>query len=232
MAKSCCAVDCHSAFKKGNGIHFYKFPENPELRAKWISAVRREGWQPSQYTLICSKHFISGEKSTDPLSPDYIPSVFKSVSSAQKRKLEEGFSRYERRKATKRKRNENMVKLSGHSARTALRTSSVPLSSSRVNANSNGVLETLQNHIEQATKAKECWELKEPVRELEKQVNDLTNQNRILQTVIDDYKSRTDVTETVLKDDDKKVKYYTGLPSYELLKIVFDFVAKGLPDCL
>jgi len=116
-----------------------------------------------------------------------------------------------------------MVKLSGHSARTALRTSSVPLS-----ANSNGVLEILQNHIELA---KECWELKEHVRELEKQVNELMNQNRILQTVIDDYKSRADVTETVSKDDDKKVKYYTGLPSYEVLKIVFDFVAKGLPDC-
>ena len=68
------------------------------------------------------------------------------------------------------------------------------------------------------------------MKQLEKQVEDLTTQNMILQTVIDDYKSRTGITEAVLKNDDKRVKYYTGLPSYEVLKIIFDSVSKGLPD--
>ena len=31
-------------------------------------------------------------------------------------------------------------------------------------------------------------------------------------------------------DDNKAVKYYTGLPSYLLLKCIFDFVIVGLPN--
>ena len=41
--------------------------------------------------------------------------------------------------------------------------------------------------------------------------------------------SKQVITEENLVNDDKKVKYYTGLPSYLLLKIVFDFVTVGLP---
>jgi len=256
MVKSCCAVGCHNAFEKGNGIHWYKFPPEPERRARWISAVRREDWKPQRNTLICSEHFISGEKSTDPLSPDYVPSIFQHVSSAQKRKLEESLRSYERRKATKRKRSENTAKVTKRkrsenavqlvkplgeaNART---NSNIPSTNSQVqyqltavsintghDKKANGSI-TLQSHIEQATKSKECWELKERVKQLEKQVEDLTTQNKILQTVIDDYKSRTGITEAVLKNDDKRVKYYTGLPSYEVLKVIFDFVSKGLPDC-
>ena len=53
----------------------------------------------------------------------------------------------------------------------------------------------------------------------------------MLQIVIDDYKSRTGITETVLENDDKRMKYFTRLPSYEVLKIAFDFAAKDLLDC-
>ena len=111
MVKSCCAVGCHNVFVKGIEIHWYKFPLEPETRARWISAIRHEHWEPTQNTWICSEHFISGEKSSDPLSPDYVPSVFQHLSSPQKRKLEESLSRYERRKATKRKRSENSTQL-------------------------------------------------------------------------------------------------------------------------
>jgi len=73
MVKSCCA--CGNTFEKGNRIHFYRFLEDSDLRAKWISAVCRKGWCPTQSTQICSKNFIIGEKSTDPLCPDFFSSV-------------------------------------------------------------------------------------------------------------------------------------------------------------
>ena len=38
------------------------------------------------------------------------------------------------------------------------------------------------------------------------------------------------VSESSLSDNDKAVKYYTGLPTYVLLKCVFDFVIVGLPN--
>jgi len=38
------------------------------------------------------------------------------------------------------------------------------------------------------------------------------------------------VSRESLRHDDIKVQYYTGLPSYEILEIVFVFVIDGLPD--
>ena len=68
MVMSCSAVRCTNRASKGSGISFYRFPADPECRAKWVVAVRREDWQSSKYTWICSAHFIS-EKSDDPYRP-------------------------------------------------------------------------------------------------------------------------------------------------------------------
>jgi len=38
------------------------------------------------------------------------------------------------------------------------------------------------------------------------------------------------ISENSLSNDDKAVKYYTDLPSYEMLKYIFDFVTIGLPS--
>ena len=38
------------------------------------------------------------------------------------------------------------------------------------------------------------------------------------------------ITESLLADDDKVVKCYIGLPSYELLKTIIEFVIVGLPS--
>ena len=38
------------------------------------------------------------------------------------------------------------------------------------------------------------------------------------------------LTQQSLLNDDKKVLYYTGLPSYSVLQSVFSLVVKGIPD--
>ena len=103
MGKSCCAVGCANRYAKGSGIHFYRFPENPERRAQWIAAVDRKNWEPNHYTWICSAHFVSGVKSNDPLSPDYVPSVFGHTKSPVKRKLLKDVERYVRAAQAKKK---------------------------------------------------------------------------------------------------------------------------------
>ena len=40
------------------------------------------------------------------------------------------------------------------------------------------------------------------------------------------------ITEDLLAKDDKMVRYYTGLPSYEVLKAVYDLVIIGIPSTL
>ena len=83
--------------KAGSGIHFYRFPEKAERRARWVAAVGRKNWAPNEHSWICSVHFVSGAKSNDPLSPDYVPSVFSYTKSPVKRKLVSDMERYERK---------------------------------------------------------------------------------------------------------------------------------------
>eukprot|EP00105_Crassostrea_gigas_P027917 XP_011449409.1 PREDICTED: THAP domain-containing protein 1-like [Crassostrea gigas] len=76
MPAHCCAYGCKSRQTAGENIKFFRIPKDEHLRAKWISAIKRDDWEPSDHTRICSKHFINGQPCRDPTNPDYVPSVF------------------------------------------------------------------------------------------------------------------------------------------------------------
>ena len=67
----------------------------------------RKNWMPTEYSLIYSAHFLSGEKSNDPLSTDYVPSVLVHTKSPLKRKLAKDMERFERASSAKKRRIEN-----------------------------------------------------------------------------------------------------------------------------
>ena len=72
MVKSSCAVGCSNRSSRGCGISFYRFPADKERRSLSIAAVKRKNWtQLSTHGYV----LISGRKSEDKLSPDYIPSI-------------------------------------------------------------------------------------------------------------------------------------------------------------
>ena len=85
MVKNCCVVGCSNRSSKNRGTSCYRFPSGPERRSKWIATVKRENWEPAEHSWICSAHFING-KSDDPLSPNYVPSIFNHVPIPMKRK--------------------------------------------------------------------------------------------------------------------------------------------------
>ena len=103
MVKKCCAVGCHNAYRKSSGIHFYRFPTDPECRSKWIATVSCENWQPNEYSWLCSKHFESGEKSNNPnpLAPNYIHTLFIYVDSPVKSKMVARLEDFNRRQTMK-----------------------------------------------------------------------------------------------------------------------------------
>ena len=92
-------------YQKGKRPSFYHFPKDPERRKRWIIAVNRKDWTPTDNSWICSEHFIQSKsddplspdnlwicskhfiqfQSDDPLSPDYVPSLFKYLGSPAKR---------------------------------------------------------------------------------------------------------------------------------------------------
>ena len=104
MGKACCAVGCTNRFTKGSGVSFYRFPKDPARRGLWISAVGRKNWTPNAYSWICSVHFVSGEKSDDPLSPGYVPTLFAHTGSPVKLKAVGDMSRYRRSQVAKRRK--------------------------------------------------------------------------------------------------------------------------------
>ena len=67
--------------------------------------------------------------------------------------------------------------------------------------------------------------------ELEKKPNEVTDQKKALQKAYDDSKSRTSYKADVMVHDDKKVKHYIGLPSFSMLKAIYDYVSTDLPTC-
>jgi hypothetical protein len=96
MVNKCSAVGCVSGYnEKEIGITFHKFPlGNPDLLAKWLRRLSRENFQPTQYSRLCSKHFIKtdyeecrqdtntsrkrcrGDLKLRYLKPDAVPSIF------------------------------------------------------------------------------------------------------------------------------------------------------------
>ena len=85
-------------------MHFYRFPVDTERKSKWVATVNRKGWYPTEYTWICSEHFVSGVKSNNPLASNYIPSLFKHVKSPEIHRLEVQTAKFECRTAARKRR--------------------------------------------------------------------------------------------------------------------------------
>ncbi len=58
--------------------------------------MNRKDWQPGESSRVCSAHFVSGEKSNNPLSPDYIPTLFTFTASPVKKRLRSSAARFDR----------------------------------------------------------------------------------------------------------------------------------------
>lgn len=51
MGKRCFASGCNVRPKQN--LTLFKFPKEPDRRAKWISFVNRLNWQPSTSSTLC-----------------------------------------------------------------------------------------------------------------------------------------------------------------------------------
>ncbi|KAK3886711.1 hypothetical protein Pcinc_009143 [Petrolisthes cinctipes] len=103
MVLSCCAVGCKNRAGKGS-VSFYLFPANQEQREKWIAAVKRDGWQPTLYTRLCSDHFAKGHRDSNPFSPDFVPSIFHHTPSHKRHQRHQAMETFEKRQMIMRKR--------------------------------------------------------------------------------------------------------------------------------
>lgn len=80
MPTSCCVIGCSNWHSRNSGLHFYRFPKDPDRRRMWLAFVCRQNqdgtpWEPGDGDRVCSLHFLSGSKSDIPTDPDYVPSL-------------------------------------------------------------------------------------------------------------------------------------------------------------
>jgi len=218
MVKSCVAVGCSNRAFKGSKLSFYRFPADPERRQKWIAALRRKNWKPNRHSWVCSSHFISGEKSDDCLSPDYVPSIFCHVPiSSRKRKAKE-LDDYGRRKRMKELR--TTATHSSHETRIEQQDSLLSqetTESLHCDEGDHDIGEPLIETVAVSSAEVQTELTSEFLCHLQKQSQQLQNEKCKLEKLLESVQ----LNEESLKSDDDKVKFYTGLPCYSVMNTVF-----------
>uniref|UniRef100_A0A096LVX1 THAP-type domain-containing protein n=1 Tax=Poecilia formosa TaxID=48698 RepID=A0A096LVX1_POEFO len=80
---NCCVTGCHNRYYPGSTIRFYRVPSGNrqfqvQRRRLWIEAIQQANGSSEirADARICGVHFISGEASTDPDRPNFVPTLF------------------------------------------------------------------------------------------------------------------------------------------------------------
>ena len=103
-ASKLCSRWMYEPLVKGVRGSFFRFPDDDDERHRhaWIRGAchRREAkWQPSKHMRVCSAHFVSGNKSDDPMDVEWAPSVI----GIRSRGMEVGQMNKERHERAKRR---------------------------------------------------------------------------------------------------------------------------------
>ena len=149
---------------------------------------------------------MSGSKSNDKLSPDYVPSIFSQTESPRKRKAEQNLHTYTRRKEARRRRSKALNR-EAVSRTDLLSLTEGDTETLKDDEGSTEVETTYLSMKDAATMTdmnfvnleEECCHLRCEKLKLEKSLK------------------HTSFDEKDLNGNDEKVKFYTGLPTYATL---------------
>ena len=155
---------------------------------------------------------MSGKKSDDPLSPDYVPSVFSHVNSPQKRRVKRQLERYEQRRSTKRRLDAVEDISSSHSELQSV----MQQGDSQQGEGTGEEIETQSLHMADSSTMTDMSA--RYISALEEECLQATGEKQEL-------KSNVPWSENALRFDEQKVKFYTGLPSFSILMIIYNFVS-------
>lgn len=77
----CCVPLCSASSRYNTALSFHRFPKDADLRAQWVSKVKRVGFEVTPGTRVCSRHFESGQVVTSAkgkrhLVPNTVPTLF------------------------------------------------------------------------------------------------------------------------------------------------------------
>ena len=219
-------VGCGSKSSRDKGLNFSRVPSvvtnqgeeaeklSRERRSCWISAISRADLTEQNLAndRVCARHFVSGKaaKSWDRYNVDWVPTLnLGHKKSVEGKNLEQASQRGKRANEIERKRKEQ------HERERVL---AEEIKAKKLKLNEAG---------EQVSNMCFTEELNEVTLEqsdripLQKQI-DSSTQTEEFDYLFTSEPPQRPFGEDEFRNDDKKVTFYTGLPSFDTLKVVFD----------
>ncbi|XP_051505666.1 uncharacterized protein LOC127412967 [Myxocyprinus asiaticus] len=235
MVNACCVTNCHNRThdrhgnRISNGVRFFSFPAwkqhvgsqvselTKRLRMAWVAAVR---WKNitfnniPRHMFVCSRHFHKGKPAYEMLEcdPDWVPSLH--LGHTEVKATHSGrFNQRKQRQQAVTGNNAAPAPLDLAGQRPEMDEAATPDGASQMDDTG-----SKDNTAEQ----QEC--LFCSCRRVE--INRLLKENRRLKEEL----SQKKMEEDFLKDDDVKVRYYTGLPCFAVLMGVLTQLLPCLPQ--
>lgn len=60
MPQKCCVPGCNGNYQNGPKVSVFGFPKDVSLRQKWLKAIPRDNFEPTNNTKVCEAHFPEG----------------------------------------------------------------------------------------------------------------------------------------------------------------------------
>lgn len=67
MVNKCSAVGCRNGYEKNTdkSLSFHSFPKDEFTKSAWLRRLRRENFEPTVYSRLCSEHFTEHDFITE-----------------------------------------------------------------------------------------------------------------------------------------------------------------------
>ena len=214
MVNFCAVIGCAKRADRDKGTSFYRLPSiithqgeqtrqlSERRRREWLSAIRRQDIKPENYehTRVCSDHFISGKPSSlyQTTHPDWVPSRCLGHNE-KKEALGERHARAAERAAKR-------------------RCAEVDDDSVSVSDVESGT------DVETTLTLDELTSIEARLENLEGEMAQL--KNRLVKAEKEMTEMKLD--EVAFCNNDEKVNFYTGLPTWQILSILLDHIQASL----
>ncbi|XP_077058646.1 uncharacterized protein LOC143711199 [Siphateles boraxobius] len=254
MVNACCIINCHnrSHDRRGkriiNGVRFFSFPawkqsngtQVAELtkrrRMAWVAAVRRTNItfsNISRHMFVCSRHFHTGKPAYEMLEchPDWIPSLHLGHTEVKTTHTQRFNRRTKRQQALTGNNTSPATPLDPAAQRSQVDDAAPPdeaAQRSQVDDAAPPDEAEQRSQVDDAAPEDNNREQQECsfCSHRRAQINRLLEENRTLKEEL----SQKKMDEHFFKDDDVKVKYYTGLPCFAVLMGVLQQLLPCLPQ--
>ncbi|XP_059895294.1 uncharacterized protein LOC132448209 isoform X1 [Gadus macrocephalus] len=235
MVHTCVVSGCRNRRTPGTALSFYRFPRDPERKQRWVDAVNRQGWQPNDGSRLCSSHFISGKQVKNPRSPDYVPSLFSPPAPDMREPadMKEPEDSELRDKQQAQVEAANALLFLQGQGRDPIQTQTPKedrpgpeTPSSPPSADDGDNEEERDANFARGSKRGRVAVKEEESVGLEEALGALQNENQALREALE----KMSLSESSLRNDPEKVRFYTGLPNYYVLETVMWLLAPHMDD--